>query len=139
LGLGLEWAALAGSSGPSTLRSTTWSAFPWALAVTAWTAESRSRGRELGRTSLERLWFPFRDHWGVVWGIRVQERFNHSADAAGWPIRLAWHGVVPAPGGDGDLVAVAPDAAEATLKGLLRRFATEARLASWGSAAGRIP
>jgi hypothetical protein len=137
LGLGLEWAALAGPSGPLALRATAWSASPWALAVAAWTAEIRSQGGEPGRTGLERLWMPFRDHWGVVWALRVRERFNRSAEAADWPIRLSWHGVVPAPGRGGDRGAAPPEVAEATLIGLLRRFATGDRLASWAGAAVR--
>jgi hypothetical protein len=79
---------------------------------------------------------PFRDHWGVVWALRVRERFNRSAEAAGWPIRLTWHGVVPAPDGGGDRGGAPPEVAEATLIGLLRRFATEDRLASWAEGRG---
>jgi hypothetical protein len=71
------------------------------------------------------MWGWFRDAWGVVWALRVQERFNRAAETAGWPIRLAWHGVVPV-GSDGP-VEIPPEAA-ATLAGLLRRFATAQRI-----------
>lgn len=135
LGLGVELGALAWPSGPQDLRATAWSAFPWALAVASWTAESRSQRGGPGQGGLGRLWSSFRDHWGVIWGLRVQERFNRSAAAANWPIRLAWHGTFPAPG-DG---AFDTDAPEATLKSLLRRFATEDRIGSWASATNRSP
>jgi hypothetical protein len=131
LGLGLEALALVWPYWPLAWRGTTWSAFPWALAGTLWAAELCAHRGEPGRSWLERLWFPFRDHWGMIWGVRVRERFNRSAEAAGWPIRLTWHGVVPAPDAGG-LAVDPPAAAEATLKGQLRRFATEARIDSWG-------
>ncbi len=40
------------------------------------------------------LWLWFRDHWGVVWALRVQDRFNRSAAAQEWPFRLSWEGLV---------------------------------------------
>ena len=46
-----------------------------------------------GRNSLERLWFGFRDRWGVVWALRTQERFNRAAELARWPFRLTWFGL----------------------------------------------
>jgi hypothetical protein len=134
LGLGLELAALTWPDGTLARRGITWSAFPWSLAVAAWTAEICSHRDEPGTTRLHRLWFPFRDHWGVVWALRVEERFNRSAEATGWPIRLAWDGLVPAPGAVPGTSP--PEAAEETLKGLLRRFATEARISSWEGVAG---
>jgi hypothetical protein len=132
LGLGWMWLALVTPSCPMAWRGTAWSASPWALAVASWTAEICSRRAATGRNRLERLWFPFRDHWGTVWGLRIQERLNRSAEAAGWPIRLSWHGVVPAPGRSGQ--DELPEAAAATFKGLLRRFADEERIGSWEGA-----
>jgi hypothetical protein len=73
------------------------------------------------RSGLDAAWTWFRDHWGVVWALRVQERFNQSAEAQGWPIRLGWYGVSPES-------ADVPDAAEATFKSLLRRFAEPGRI-----------
>ena len=98
------------------------SAFPWALALAVWTADACSRREPLARDRLEVAWLWFRDHWGVVWALRVQERFNRSAEAQGWPIRLGWFGVVPAAGSD------VPAGAEPTLRGLLRRFVEPARI-----------
>ena len=37
---------------------------------------ARSRPASSG---LEAIWLWFRDHWGVVWALRVQERFNRAA------------------------------------------------------------
>ena len=57
--------------------------------------------------------------------MRIQERFNRSAEALGWPARLSWQGVVMLRDeGEWD-----PSEAEAVLTGLLRRFLTEERLA----------
>ncbi|MBX6311878.1 MAG: hypothetical protein IRY99_02995, partial [Isosphaeraceae bacterium] len=76
-------------------------------------------------SGLERLWLWFRDGWGVVWALRIQERFNRSAQAAGWPIRLAWSGAI---GVEGAPAVEIPEAAEGMLKGLLRRFAEPEKL-----------
>lgn len=125
-GLGLELAALVRADWPDETRAWVWSASPWFLAVAAWLAEATASRRAASGSGLERLWLWFRDGWGVVWGLRVLERFNRTAEALGWPIRLAWSGVVAVEPGT---AAVVPDAAEATLRGLLRRFADEDRLA----------
>jgi len=100
-------------------------ASPWLLALAAWMAEAQSTRREPAASGLDRLWLWFRDHWGVVWALRVQERFNRAAQAAGWPIRLGWSGAEPVEGGG---PAAIPEGAEATLKALLRRFADADRL-----------
>jgi hypothetical protein len=39
------------------------------------------------------MWLDFRDRWGLVWGQRVREQFNHAAENAGWPIQLRWLGL----------------------------------------------
>lgn len=130
LGFTLEYAALTRDGWSRGTRGLVWSAVPWTLAVAIWTARWRSRRAARGVEGLESTWFWFRDHWGVVWALRVQERFNRSAEVMQWPVRLGWHGVVPAPGvahGDGHEPGV-PDGAEATLRGLLRRFSDPARI-----------
>lgn len=43
----------------------------------------------------ERLWRAFRDAFGVVWGLRVQERVNEVARLQHWPVELDWAGLVP--------------------------------------------
>ena len=119
LGLTQTWRSLAG-------RATLLTAMPWALAAAVAAAELRAGGAHKASSRLEAVWFWFRDHWGVVWALRVLERFNRSAEASGWPVRLAWQGVEAA--GGGPQTAVVPEAAVATLKGLLRRFARPERL-----------
>ena len=108
-----------------------WSVVPWSLAVSAWTAlwSADRVGRPAPRW-LDATWLWFRDHWGVVWALRLQERFNRTAESLGWPLRLAWDGIVPAQGStDEETRAVLP-AAGTTLKGLLRRFADLERIES---------
>ena len=73
------------------------------------------------------FWFWFRDHWGVVWSLRVLERFNRAAASQRWPFRLAWHGLTAEGAAPGETPEV-PDDAAATLAGLLRRFATPERV-----------
>jgi hypothetical protein len=112
-------------SPPSQQLATLWSwwggSVAGALVLAGYPYEVEAHGRP--RPAVERLWSWFRDRWGVVWGLRVQERFNRTAEAAGWPIRLAWHGLAPASG-----ATEVPDAALPTLVALLGRFATRARL-----------
>ena len=136
--LGIGFAVeFAGLTRPDWSRATRGAAWEWVAicwASASWLAEiETSRVRPIP-DDLGRLWAWFRDAWGVVWALRVQERFNRAAESASWPIRLAWHGGVPAPGsevGTADL----PETT-ATLAGLLRRFATAERLAEVQSPPG---
>ncbi|MDR3636264.1 MAG: hypothetical protein P4L84_20850 [Isosphaeraceae bacterium] len=104
------------------------SGFPWALALALWTADRCSRQEPPARSRLEATWLWFRDHWGVVWALRVQERFNRTAEVQGWPVRLGWFGVAPEPGMELATPPEVSEAAESTLRGLLRRFAEPARI-----------
>ena len=132
LALATEYLGLTRTAWPAPWRGWTASAGPWALAAAAWTAEACAGRIPASPAGLGRLWAWFRDHWGVVWALRVRERFDRAAEAAGWPIRLAWHGPVRVAGAPDEPI---PPPAEATLKGLLRRFATPERLDR--AAAGR--
>jgi hypothetical protein len=104
-------------------RGLIWSLVPWVFVVAAlWIDLLPHR---TSRSPLETLWFWFRNHWGVVWGLRVQERFNRSAEAQGWPMRLSWHEVV-FQGEEPPEESL--ESAVITLKSLLRRFAEPARM-----------
>ena len=119
----LEYLGLARSDWTPERRALAWSAVPWLLAVAVWVAEARSRRRTPAANGLEAIWLWFRDHWGVVWALRVQERFNRAAQSAQWPLRLTWFGVVYL----SPDVAI-PEGAVATLRSLILRFATPHRI-----------
>jgi hypothetical protein len=72
---------------------------------------------------LDRLWRDFCNLYGIVWGLRVAERFNASAAANRWPVRLAWRGF-RSPTGDGPPVLSAAErkAVADNLSSWLRRF-----------------
>ena len=75
-----------------------------------------------------RLWFWFRDNWGVAWALRVLERFNRAAEVSHWPVRLTWFGIVPLPGEAGALPPPSPEELETTFRNLMKRFAASRRL-----------
>jgi hypothetical protein len=72
----------------------------------------------------DRLWLDFRDTFGLLWSLRLQERVNSVARTSAWPFWLAWSGLRSAQ--TGEPVASIDPAIEptlrTTLKGLLRRF-----------------
>jgi hypothetical protein len=138
----LEYLGLTRDDWPASRRAGLWAWSSWAMATAAWSARWGARRAPPARTDLERLWFWFRDLWGVVWALRIQERFNRTAEWKGWPVHLGWFGLepvgAPAAGGPGTAVefpveapAVAdPPEAEATFRGLIRRFAQPDRIAA---------
>jgi hypothetical protein len=123
---GLEYLALTRTGWPKETRGRLWSAVPLLLGGAIWLGDWRARRPAAGDTELERLWGWFRDHWGVAWALRVNERFGRTARILGWPFRLSWHGVESVDGGP--FRGAVPPAADATLRSLLRRFADPARL-----------
>lgn len=128
LGFGCEYLALTRTELRVSHGARLWSVFPWVLAVSAWTAWWRIDRGSRARVGLDATWLWFRDHWGVVWALRLQERFNRTAESLGWPLRLGWYGAMPARGTtEGEPGPVAA-AAETTLFSLLRRFADPGRI-----------
>jgi hypothetical protein len=130
LGFLLEYLGLTRDDWPESRRAALWAWSTWALAAAAWSARRGARNEPTARTDLERLWFWFRDLWGVVWALRIQERFNRTGEWKGWPIRLGWFGLEPV--GAADSAATTPikdpPEGEATFRGLIRRFAEVERL-----------
>jgi hypothetical protein len=127
LGFALEYVGLTSEGASPERRALLGSALPWCLAAAVWLADWRAGAPSAARFRLEDVWFRFRDHWGVVWALRIEERFNRTAGTQGWPFRLAWHGVVALPG-EPEGASAHDEAAVATLIGLLRRFAEPSRL-----------
>jgi hypothetical protein len=137
-GLVVEYLSLTRGDWAPPRKGLVWSVVPWTLAVAIWVADRRSGWLKPSPVRLDSAWFWFRDHWGVVWGLRVLERFNRSSEAQGWPVRLGWFGVSPTPGSGGAVPPSVPESAEVTFRTLLRRFAEPWRVdeAEGGSASG---
>ena len=129
LGIGffVEYLALTRSDWPVERRAVLWEWVAWTFALAAWLSRySASQARPAA--GFNAIWFWFRDHWGVVWALRNQERFNRTAALKGWPIKLTWYGLQPVDGVDHVHELSIPDEAEPALRGLLRRFAQAERL-----------
>jgi hypothetical protein len=94
------------------------------LSLAAWSALAL---RRVGPTGLCGMWLFLRDGWGMVWSLRVRDRWNASAQRYSWPIRLQWHGVVHRPELP-RLTSTQQEAAEAEFRFLLRRFADPDRV-----------
>lgn len=138
VGFALETLALTGTTYPPRLRARLWSLVPLCQAGSIWLAYSLCHRRTSSREPVEVLWSQFRDHWGVVWALRVRDRFNREAALRGWGYRLGWEGLDDARA-PADSVAcgseglVQPETTiqgdpYTTLRGLLRRFADAERL-----------
>jgi hypothetical protein len=128
LGFVLEYLGLTRDDWPAGRRAMIWSWVSWTLAASLWTARWGAGRAPAARTRLERLWFWFRDLWGVVWALRIQERFNRTAELKRWPVRLSWYGLIPAEGSSAIEPVADPPESEAAFRGLVRRFAQGGRL-----------
>lgn len=77
--------------------------------------------------ALDRVWIDFRDMFGAVWALRVQQRVNQSAMMYRWKLRLDWHGFTLL-----DATELPPHTEKAlqdNLANLLRRFVSPAWIA----------
>jgi hypothetical protein len=128
LGFLVEYLGLTRVDWPASQRALLWSWASWTLAASLWAARHRAVRAPAARGRLEQLWFWFRDLWGVVWALRIRERFNRTAELKAWPVRLGWFGLEPAEGSSAALPPEAPPEAEAAFRGLIRRFAPGGRL-----------
>jgi hypothetical protein len=127
-GLVLEYLGLTRVGWAAATRATIWLGAAWAVALSGWLAAWCAQRSPPASTDLERIWLWFRDHWGVVWALRIQERFNRSAEIARWPVRLTWFGLtwfsLSEVGASDEMLVQA----QGTLRGLIRRFVTADRL-----------
>lgn len=133
IGLAIEWRLVAAPDRFSpTGRSLCYLAIPLAYSTSVWLAwvvgTLPARGRR-DSTDSERIWNWFRDRWGVVWGLRVQDRFNQSAQARKWPLRLTWHGFEPASWPSERSVEEMLDEIDGEFRMMLRRFVSSERMA----------
>ncbi|WP_250846679.1 hypothetical protein [Aquisphaera insulae] len=129
LGLMLEYLGLTDPGWSAATRHQVWLGVTWLVALALGLAGWAGSRRLVVWGRFDRTWRWFRDRWGVVWALRVQERFNRSAELAAWPVRLNWYGLdsIGEDDVDGWPPAI-PEAAEATLRTLIRRFVTPERL-----------
>ena len=122
LGCGWEIALLAEPAG---LGMPEWCEPGWlCLAVAPWVAYLNWRRAVPPRTAFDRLWWEFRNRYGLVWGQRVREQFNRAASHAGWPVQLHWLGLLRFVA-DEPLDEETQLALFKTLQALLKRFGPE--------------
>jgi UDP-N-acetylmuramyl pentapeptide phosphotransferase/UDP-N-acetylglucosamine-1-phosphate transferase len=126
----LEYLALSPLGWPPARRALVWSWVAWALALSAWIARWNAQRIPAppSSSSCEKLWFWFRDNWGVVWALRVLERFNRAAEVSRWPVRLTWFGLLTVTGQEGAGPPPSSAETEATFRNLMKRFAEPWRL-----------
>jgi hypothetical protein len=92
-----------------------------AALVAAWLVAPKQAPRA---SAYDRMWLDFRDSFGLLWGLRVQERVNAVAQQEHWGLELTWGGF-QMPGSAealSEIPATIEPALRTSLKGLLRRF-----------------
>ena len=97
-----------------------WLDFRWGLigsglAIILLWWQTRERDERVG---WDRLWVDFRDHFGLVWGLRVMERVNATGKLCGWKQELGWFGFA----GSEPFTEDEEAQRERTIRTLLRRF-----------------
>ncbi len=94
--------------------------------VSAWGFSLRN-SRNVNVSVYDRVWFDFRDSFGLFWALRLTERVNDGANQAGWDFDLGWTGFRTkqdfAPLGELAPEIEAP--LRNNLQGLLRRFVSQ--------------
>ena len=127
-GLVVEYLGLTRTSWAAATRAAVWPAVAWCLALAAWLAVICAGKPVTERNKIDQIWFWFRDHWGVVWSLRLSERFNRTAELSSWPVRLSWFGLTRVSASSPEFSPAQLSQAEATLRGLIRRFAAPDRV-----------
>jgi len=131
-----EWIGLTYQEMPLEVRSRLWTVAGWwwssALVVAVWRSR-RWGGQPRSGRDLDRVWFRFRDHWGLVWAVRVADRLNAMARSSHWALSLEWDGLKPSNTNGDDKAEADPSAQQVlgVLIGLLRRFANRSVLQQW--------
>jgi hypothetical protein len=95
-----------------------------ALSFAAWlAARQAAKAGPARRKPIDTVWSDFRDFFGIVWGRRLMDRVNVTAQQEGWLVRLHYEGFVPVdPSRPMELPPDQMVRAEQTLRWLLRRF-----------------
>lgn len=94
-----------------------------AAILVAW---GQGHARREASSAFDRLWFDFRDAFGLFWALRLMERVNDAARQAEWDFDLGWTGFrtktdfAPL----GKLPTEISGPLRNALQGLLRRFVT---------------
>lgn len=76
----------------------------------------------LDESKYDQLWFDFRDAFGIVWSIRIQDRINQSAQQENWVVRLGTEGFVWEENISDEQIKQSEKRLTQTLSWLLRRF-----------------
>ncbi len=100
----------------------------WLLGV-SWLAWIMARPAQ-AELEYDRWWRDFRDQFGVLWALRVAERWNAVAAANSWPFRLRWSGFQPLAAADDPARLAAEPTLRQSLVNLLRRFISQSWLAA---------
>jgi len=100
-----------------------------AAVISAWIVSWQPTRAE---NDYDRLWFDFRDSFGLFWSLRLIERVNDTAQQAGWDFDLGWGGFRTKT--DFQPLEKLPAETEAALRnclqGLLRRFVSREWIAA---------
>ena len=114
---GINWLANL-TAGPSV------ALFVFAVALAVARIGSKSVGNQV-TDPFNRLWLDFRDLFGLLWGLRLQERVNAASTTAKWDVELSWSGF-----SGKKIPAQHRDALRQAMTGLLRRFVSHEWIAA---------
>ncbi len=98
----------------------------------------------LPRTALgwTRVWRDFRDRMGVLWSLRLLQRFEQDSRQDETRVLLRWDGFVEADASGFRFLEALPEETERLMRNLLRRFVDhswiEAELAATSATAGKV-
>ncbi len=99
--------------------------FLLAISVAIARVGSSRTGKPPEAGSFDQLWLDFRDTFGLLWGLRLQERVNAASAAAKWEVDLQWHGF-----SERGVPAKHREALRQAMTGLLRRFVSHQWIAA---------